>query len=312
MPLGRSNKNQALRTAKSDSSLHQQEYDRKTNQKVIYRCIVCALDRTLVNSIEVKEKNNLSDLFISHMKKRTSHQVRFICLQDRIIFRKKNFVAKSLFRDHVLYKDIEHFFMCKEYPDMFMLSVKSEFPYSSYCETYKCKDPNDTKRLCEIIYDASKQSDNMVHDMPSVDSPLKAQSMSYIDTQISSEVTNKNLLNRSLSNSLNDGWATPKLHNESPIQLSTDSPVRSPLLSYRSPVQTPMSRESQIKPLVVTPINTVNTSAYVSAPTEMTTNTTYFDYDPIHGPQINEVGPIYMFMVRHPSQPDMTHLIHES
>ncbi|CAH8678816.1 unnamed protein product [Schistosoma rodhaini] len=312
MPLGRSNKNQTLRTAKSDSSLQQQQFDPKTNQKIIYRCVVCALDRSLVNTVEVNERNKLSGLFISHMNKRASHQVRFTCLEDRIILRKKNFVAKTVFRDHVMYKDIEHFFMCQEYPDMFMLSVKSEYPYSSYCETYKCKDPSDTQRLCEVIYNASKKFDKTERDIPSVESPLKAQSMSYIDTQISSDVTNKNLLNRSLSNSLNDGWATPKLHNESPIQLSTDSPVRSPLLSYRSPVHTPMSRDSMIKPLVVTPINTVNTSAYVSDPNDITTNTTYFDYDPVHGPQINEVGPIYMFMVRHPSQPDMTHLVNEA
>ncbi|CAH8638701.1 unnamed protein product [Heterobilharzia americana] len=99
MPLGRSNKNQNMRNAKSDSALQQPEYDRKTNQKIVHKCIVCAFDRTLVDDSQPIQQDKLSDLLVSHLNKRKSHQVRLLCLQDQLAFRKKNFIAKSLFRD---------------------------------------------------------------------------------------------------------------------------------------------------------------------------------------------------------------------
>ncbi|CAH8564292.1 unnamed protein product [Schistosoma turkestanicum] len=326
MPVRRSNKNQTLRTAKSDSSLQRQKYDRKTGRKIFYDCVVCVLDRTLVDTRQIMKQEKLSDILISHLNKRRSHQAHLICYEDEIVFRKKNFVAKSLFRDRVLYKDIEHYFLCAEYPDIFMISVKSEFPFSSYCETYKCKNAADAKQLCEAVFLACQAPDKKLREFPStIDSqslaasPIRSKSTPHIDTQTSADV-----MNRSMSHSLNDVWTSPRLHVESPIpspihspinspiQSSMLSPGRSPLYSYQSPVQTSMNRDSMFKPLVVTPVNTANTSAYVSDPNDMTTNTTYFDYDPVHGPQINEVGPIYMFMVRHPSQHDMTHLAMES
>nr|CAH8874832.1 unnamed protein product [Trichobilharzia regenti] len=325
MPFGKSNKNQKMRNAKSDSALQQPQYDPKTNQKIVHGCVVCAFDRTLVDNTQPIQQDKLSDLLVSHLNKRRSHKARLLCLQDHMAFQKKSFLSKSLFHDKVMYKDIEHYFLCSEYPNIFMLSLKSEIPGSSYYETYKCKNVEDAKRLCNMVYEACQQPDKTIHDIPPVShaqsldvSSLKSKSLSHIDTQTSSDVVNKASLNRSLSQSLNDGWATPKLHDDSPIQSplqsSMHSPLRSPLLSYQSPVPTPINQDSTIKPLMVTPVNTDNTAAYVSGEVDavdMKKNTTYFDYDPVHGPQINEVGPIYMFMVRHPSQHDMLNLMNE-
>ncbi|TNN20076.1 hypothetical protein EWB00_005441 [Schistosoma japonicum] len=318
MPFGRSSKSSTIRSAKSDSAIHQQEYDKRTNQKVIYKCAVCALDRTLFDSRDPLQQDKLSDLLRSHLKERQNHNIQVICLQDRLVFRKK-LKLKSLFRNHLMYKDIQYCFQCTEYPHILMLAVKSDIPNSNYIETYKCKFPEDVNSLSDVIYQASRQPDKTIHDIPPMRSipsmdatSQKSKSMSYIDTQTSVDVLSKNPLQRSLSHSLNDGWNTPKIHDESPFHSPVQSPVRSPLLSYQSPVYTSISRDSRLKPLVVTPVNTINTSAYVSDTNDMNTNTTYFDYDPIRGPQINEVGPIYMFMVRHPSQHDMTNFVHEA
>ncbi|KAK4475203.1 hypothetical protein MN116_002282 [Schistosoma mekongi] len=320
MPFGRSSKSYTVQRAKSDSAIQLQEYDKKTNQEVIYKCVVCALGRTLFDNREPLQQDKLSNLLRSQLNARRNHNIQVMCLQDQLVFRKK-YKLKSLFRNQVMYKDIDHYFLCSEYPNIFMISVKSDIPNSNYCEIYKCKFAEDAKNLCDVVYEACQQPDKILREKPPMRSvpsrdtaSLRSKSMSYIDTQTSADVLSSNPLERSLTHSFNDGWNTPKIHDESPlyspIQSSLLSPVRSPLISQQSPpIHTSINRDSRLKPLVVTPVNTINTSAYVSDTNDMHANTTYFDYDPIHGPQINEVGPIYMFMVRHPSQQDMTHLV---
>ncbi|KAA3673522.1 uncharacterized protein DEA37_0001573 [Paragonimus westermani] len=269
--------------------------DNKTKQKIFYRCTVCSIARATRDSEDAKNGEAIGKLLSSQMKKRHTHGIQLSCLEDRLNFKKTKIISRTLFRNWVLYGDIEHYFIFPQHPQLFMLAIKSDVPGKSLFETYKCKTVEDTNKICETVCRACREPSKRLTDNGEDQRPISTIS----DLSIHSNAVSQPNLN------MNDGECEQEDQDEhalsptSPIELRENSPINLPVVEVRelSPIEVPMVKTVMHRSIPKTYAHGHDQSKDESSDEEYE-KTTYFDYHPTRGATLNHEGPIFMYLRR--------------
>ncbi|CAL8089937.1 unnamed protein product [Calicophoron daubneyi] len=288
------------------------EIDRTTQQLIFFKCTVCSVARTTRKAQDAKNQEVMGQLISSQLKKRHAHGAILTCLEDRLNFKKTGVFSRTPFRNWVMYREIEHYFVFPQHPTLFMIAVKAPTEGDLIFETYKCKTPTDTNRLCELVCRAcqsgsktlSANSDQDQRISAYSDVSIHSKSISQVNLHDSVESFDHEHDNEVVENQVN--------HERTPsVRMSPVSPTmyREPSPFHHEGMVDEVSHQMSPKYRSESPVEMKFTkSNYVAAAPSPRPDflrddddgTTYFDYNPVTGATLNNEGPIYMYLKRFP------------
>ncbi|CAI2735093.1 unnamed protein product [Schistosoma spindalis] len=131
--------------------------DYKTRQLLFFQCHLKLIKQIFIKNNEKFNETNANYLLNKYINKYRKLKCIAYFLIDRIrLKRYKNLIYIKPFRKEIIYRDIKHFFIFPNYPQLFMLCIIDEYNNNkkSY-ELYQCINYNDVSVVCNLTYKAS-------------------------------------------------------------------------------------------------------------------------------------------------------------
>lgn len=252
--------------------------DRKTRQVVNTEIPVAQIGRTKVKGAEPFNEQTANALLMKHMKKKKKESPA-IFLLDRIRFTKKGF------HEYLSYREIQNFHRFPNNPDKFMLFVVDEKKGARSYESYGCNNPADVLKIRELISAAQNDPKRLLQDS----GPTR---MLSVSSSSSSEYYIENRVDRRYSRQMPYYTESPAYVTEQPQYVVQSEP--------RTYYRSTYSRAPSLERIDMTRVPSVRASQVYEAPRVAAppNDVTYLRSDNVHGPQIMDHGPVYMYVSR--------------
>ncbi|KAK4475191.1 hypothetical protein MN116_002272 [Schistosoma mekongi] len=163
---------------------------------------LCSIGDLLMNLIDFKLKSKCTAYF----------------LLDRIRFQQKQFIGIKPFRKEVIYREIKHFFIFPNYPELFMICIIDESKHKRSYELYQCINYNDVCTVCNLTYKASIDMYNILHEKI----PLRHITLSTRSSLIDHYST-ENFNYPTSNNQLNETNEDRNMHFTEPLEDNIDN-----------------------------------------------------------------------------------------
>ncbi|KAH9592333.1 hypothetical protein MS3_00004296 [Schistosoma haematobium] len=143
--------------------------DYKTRQLLFFHCHLKLIKQIFIKNNETFNETYANYLLNKYLNKHRKSKCIAYFLIDRIRFKQyKNVIYIKPFRKEIIYREIKHFFIFPNYPQLFMLCIINEnnnhnHNKKSY-ELYQCMNYNDVSIVCHLTYKASINLYHTLHD----------------------------------------------------------------------------------------------------------------------------------------------------
>lgn len=269
-------------------------------QKLYLETHVCTIYRVTLTGSEPFSESRANTLMEKYRKKRQAH-CNASLLEDQISFERTKSTGKIPFRSWVSYREITHLYISRSTPEMFTLCIDSQYSPHRYYEIYKCKSPDSTRKVEELIRCAMNNPGKAITDMDAIrqvsvlENP-RIRSLPNFEMTQSHESLVENRVSSTVEEVLSP-MPTQRYRTPSPQYIAPARNAPSP--QYVTPVRSVPS------PQYVAPVKQVNVNSSRTASTPprfgnslSDKDTTYIKLDPRIGAVEDEHGPIYMYLSR--------------
>lgn len=253
--------------------------EKKSRQVINKEIQVAQLGRTKLKGAEPFSETTANSMLEKHLKKKKKVAPAYF-LVDRIRFSKKGF------HEYLNYREIQNFHRFQHHPEKFMLYVVEEKKGRRSYESYACNTAQDVQAVRDMITAAHNDPKRLLQDT----GPHRLLSVS---SSSSSEyyIDNRNS-NISRPRSVPYTHTEPMTYSQPQYVYQTveaEQPVMMYQRSYSRPPSTDAYRMSStyIQP-------SYDNTRLSGAPNDVT----YLRSDNINGPQIQDHGPVYMYVSR--------------
>ncbi|CAH8673127.1 unnamed protein product [Schistosoma bovis] len=146
--------------------------DYKTRQLLFFHCHLKLIKQIFIKNNETFNETYANYLLNKYLNKHRKSKCIAYFLIDRIRFKQyKNVIYIKPFRKELIYREIKHFFIFPNYPQLFMLCIINENNHNNHnhnnkksYELYQCMNYNDVSTVCHLTYKASINLYHTIHD----------------------------------------------------------------------------------------------------------------------------------------------------
>ncbi|CAH8650882.1 unnamed protein product [Schistosoma intercalatum] len=144
--------------------------DYKTRQLLFFHCHLKLIKQIFIKNNETFNETYANYLLNKYLNKHRKSKCIAYFLIDRIRFKQyKKVIYIKPFRKEIIYREIKHFFIFPNYPQLFMLCIINENNNHNHnnkksYELYQCMNYNDVSIVCHLTYKASINLYHTLHD----------------------------------------------------------------------------------------------------------------------------------------------------
>ncbi|VDP66631.1 unnamed protein product [Echinostoma caproni] len=307
MPKSRSNRNSGV--PRGSQYVDGQLIHIATNQKLYARTHVCTVFRETLRASEQFSKQNAVRIMEKNYKKRQAHGMANI-LEDRFTLEKIKSSGKEPFRSWLAFREIADIQRSKSKPEYFVMSVDSELSHQKYYEVYKCKSKEDAYKFESFVKQALADPEFRIRDGPILDvvpvndEPGRVRSIAHLEFQTSLESLHENervsTMYQATSPTPPEGFDIPR--SPSPPQMKLSPVLQRQQMVMAAPPPAPVYEPSPPPVRRRSPTPEYRPVTAKAAQDDFT----YIDFDArTRNPYESSTGPVYMYLSRHISQPDL-------
>ncbi|CAH8564161.1 unnamed protein product [Schistosoma turkestanicum] len=141
-----------------------QNIDQKTRQVLFFECDLQLVKQTFLKNNEKFTEQHATHLLEKYIRRRRKSKCTAYFLTDRIRFQQRKVIGIKPFRKEVIYREIRHFFVFPNHPEVFMICIVDENKDKRSYELYQCIDYNAVGTVCNLTYKASIDTFNTLHE----------------------------------------------------------------------------------------------------------------------------------------------------
>ncbi|VDP97738.1 unnamed protein product [Trichobilharzia regenti] len=166
MSLSYPNSNDNLN--KSGGIYEYRSIDRKTRQVLFFECDLSCIKQTFLKRSEKFTEQRANHLLEKYIQKHRKTRCTAYFLIDRIRFQRRRPIDIRPFRKEVIYREIKHFFVFPNYPEVFMICIVDENKNKRSYESFECTSSDIVSTVCGLTYKASIDTHNILRDTLSI------------------------------------------------------------------------------------------------------------------------------------------------
>ncbi|CAH8627429.1 unnamed protein product [Heterobilharzia americana] len=205
---------------KTDEICGNKTIDRKTRQVLFFECSMDFIQQTFLRKSEKFNEQRATQLLEKYKQRHRKIKCSAYFLIDRIRFKRKRPIGIRPFRKEVIYREIKHFFVFPNYPEVFMICIVDENKNRRSYESFQCANSDTVSTVCCLTYKASIDVNNILRDTLSIEQISVSPLSSTTDHSSANELEYSTL--NTLLNATNDSGNTDSDFVEPPKALGSD------------------------------------------------------------------------------------------